>query len=198
MGPRPDTPAAAPTAPAATAPTATAALPLVPGRWALDEAHARVGFAARHLGLAKVRGVFTDVDATLVVGPSPEHTTVEATIATASIDTGNAVRDANLRGEAVLDVERRPTITFRSTGISGADGDWRLDGELTVGDVTGPISLDVELAGVGEVFGGGRHAGFEARGELRRKDFGLSFGPVDPAVGQVVELTLDLEFVEPG
>ena len=191
MEPRRDTPAPTPAA------TTTAVLPLEPGRWVLDQAHARVGFAARHMGLAKVRGVFTDVDAVLVVGPSPEHTTVEATIATASLDTGNEMRDANLRGEALLDVERRPTITFRSTGITGADGEWRLDGELTVGDVTGPISLDVEFAGVGEVFGGGRHAGFEARGELRRKDFGLSFGPLDPAVGRVVELTLDLEFVEP-
>ena len=191
MEPRRDTPASTPAA------TTTAVLPLEPGRWALDQAHARVGFAARHMGLAKVRGVFTDVDAVLVVGPSPEHTAVEATIATASLDTGNEMRDANLRGEALLDVERRPTITFRSTGITGADDEWRLDGELTVGDVTGPISLDVELAGVAEVFGGGRHAGFEARGELRRKDFGLSFGPLDPVVGQVVEVTLDLEFVEP-
>lgn len=178
-------------------PTATADLPLRTGTWALDRAHARVGFAVRHLGLAKVRGFFTDVDAELVVGPTLEHTEVHASIATASIDTAEPVRDANLRSSDVLDVEQRPTITFRSTAISGAGADWTLEGELTIGDVTRPISLDVELHGVAEVYGGARHAGFEARGRLRRKDFGLSFGPADPMVGQVVELELDLEFVEP-
>lgn len=191
MDTRNDDPSTTPT------PTATADLPLKPGRWALDKAHARVGFAVRHLGLAKVRGFFADVDAELVVGSSPEDTAVHATIDTASIDTALPVRDANVRGPDLLDVERRPTITFRSTGIRASGGDWTLDGDLTIGDVTGPISLDVELNGVAEVFGGARHAGFEARGELRRKDFGLSFGPLDPVVGQVVALELDLEFVEP-
>ena len=191
MDTRNDTPAATST------PTATADLPLEPGRWALDPAHARVGFAVRHMGLAKVRGHFGEVDATLVVGATPDETSVEATIATASIDTGNAFRDSNLRSADVLDVERRPTITFRSTGLTASDGAWRLEGDLTVGDVTGPVALDVEFGGVAEVFGGARHAGFDARGEVRRKDFGLAFGAADPMVGQVVELTLDLEFVEP-
>ena len=191
MEPRDDNPSATPTS------TTTTDLPLKPGRWALDKTHARVGFAVRHLGLSKVRGFFADVDAELVVGASPADSTVQASIATASIDTASPVRDANLRGSDLLDVEGRPTITFRSTAIRGSDGDWTLDGDLTIGDVTRPISLGVELNGVAEVFGGARHAGFEARGELRRKDFGLSFGPLDPMVGQVVTLELDLEFVEP-
>jgi polyisoprenoid-binding protein YceI len=122
---------------------------------------------------------------------------VTATIDTASIDTANAVRDANVRGVALLDVERRPTMTFRSTRVSAAGGGWSVDGDLTIGDMTGPVSLGVELAGVAEVFDGSRHAGFEARGELRREDFGLSFGPLDPVIGRVVTLELDLEFVEP-
>ena len=194
MEPRTDIPTTMPTA---TTTTTTTELPLEPGRWALDKAHARVGFAVRHLGLAKVRGFFADVDAELVVGASPEHTAVSASIATASIDTANPDRDAHLRGADLLDVEQRPTMTFRSTGISGSGEDWTLDGDLTIGDVTGPISLDVQFSGVAEVFGGARHAGFEARGELRREDFGLSFGPVDPVVGQVIRLELDLEFVAP-
>jgi polyisoprenoid-binding protein YceI len=189
--PRTDNPSTTPT------PTTTTDLPLKPGSWALDKAHARVGFAVRHMGLAKVRGFFSDVDADLVVGSSLESTAVSATIRTASIDTASPGRDANLRGGDVLDVEQRPTITFRSTGVRGSGEDWTLDGDLTIGDVTMPMSLDVELSAVAEVYGGARHAGFEARGELRRKDFGLSFGPVDPMIGQVVKLELDLEFVEP-
>jgi polyisoprenoid-binding protein YceI len=183
----------------ATLPTAasTADLPLEPGTWTLDKAHARAGFAVRHLGLAKVRGYFADVDAELEVGSSVEETAVRATIHLASLDTGNADRDANLRSDAVLDVDHRPTMTFHSTGIRGAGDDWTLTGELTIGDVSAPISLDVEFGGVAVAFDGKRHAGFEARGELRRSDFGLSFGPVDALVGQVVKLELDLELVEP-
>jgi polyisoprenoid-binding protein YceI len=176
----------------------TTDLPLKPGTWVLDRAHGRVGFAVRHLGLAKVRGHFASVDAELVVGSSLADSAVSATIATASIDTASPERDASVRSAQLLDVERRPTITFRSTDIAGAGEEWALDGELTVGDVTRPISLDVEFFGVAEAYGGARHAGFSARGRLHRKDFGLSFGPLDPVVGKVVELELDLEFVEPG
>lgn len=191
MEPRDDNPSTVPTL------TTTTDLPLEPGRWALDKSHARVGFAVRHFGLAKVRGFFADVEAELVVGSSPDDTTVHASIGTASIDTSDPVRDANVRGSEILDVEQRPTITFRSTGVRGSGADWTLDGDLTIGDATRPISLDVELSGVAEVFGGARHAGFAAHGTLRRKDFGLSFGPLDPVIGQVVMLELDLEFVEP-
>lgn len=133
-------------------------LPLKPGSWALDAAHARVGFAVRHLGVAKVRGRFDDIDAKLTVGATPEETAVEATIGIASIDTGNRDRDADV-----------------------------LSAEL----------LDVELGGIADFFDGTRHAGFEARGELRRKDFGIDFGPLNALLGDAVKIALDLEFIEP-
>jgi polyisoprenoid-binding protein YceI len=177
-------------------PTIPSDLPLKPGRWALDRAHARVGFAVRHLGVSKVRGSFTAFDAELVVGSSLEDTAVNASIDMSSIETGNPVRDDNVRSG--LEVERRPTMAFRSTGVSGSGEDWTLDGDLTIGDVIRPISLEVSFGGVGEFyFDGTRHAGFEARGELHREDFGLSLGPADPIVGQVVTLVLDMEFIEP-
>jgi polyisoprenoid-binding protein YceI len=178
-------------------PTAASDLPLKRGSWALDKAHARAGFSVRHLGVSKVRGFFAELDADLIVGASLDDTVVIASIDLASIDTGNTDRDAHLRSIELLDVERRPTMTFRSTSISGSGDIWTLDGELAIGDVTEPISLDVEFGGVADVFDGTRHSGFEARGELRRNDFGLSFGPLDPLVGQAVKLELDLEFIEP-
>lgn len=172
-------------------------VPLKPGDWALDTAHARVGFSIRHLGVAKVRGHFGAVDARLVVGDTIDTSSVAATIDLASIDTGNTDRDAHLRSGDLLDVEQRPTMTFRSTRVGG-DGDaWTLDGELTIGSVTNPVTLDVEFGGVADFFDGTRHAGFEARGELRRKDFGLDFGPIGMMLGDVVKLELDLEFIEP-
>jgi polyisoprenoid-binding protein YceI len=178
------------------APTATG-LPLAPGRWALDAAHSHVGFAIRHLGVSKVRGRFNDVDAELVVGPSPEASTVVATVGLASIDTGNADRDAHVLQPELLDVATRPTMSFRSLAVRGERADWVLDGELTIGDVTRPLVLDVELGGVEPFFDGTRHAGFEATGELRRRDFGLDFGAAGTLLGDVVKIDLDLQFVEP-
>lgn len=178
--------------------TTTTALPLVAGNWALDSHHSSVGFAIRHLGVSKVRGRFGRFDAELVVGPTVDATSVTAAVEIASIDTGSAERDAHVLAPDLLDVERRPAMSFRSTGVRGAGTDWVLDGELTIGDVTRPLSLDVELGGVEDFFDGTRHAGFEATGELRRKDFGLGFGPLGAMLGDVVKIELDLQFVEPG
>ena len=176
--------------------TTTTALPLVPGVWALDANHFRVGFSVRHLGVSKVRGHFGTVDAELVVGESAETSSVTATIDIASVDTGNKDRDAHVLSPELLDVAARPTMTFRSLAISGEGDEWTLDGELTIGDVTQPVSLEVELGGT-ESFVDGVHAGFEARGEIRRHDFGIHFGPMDKALGNVVKLELDLEFLQP-
>ncbi|MFI6871996.1 YceI family protein [Streptomyces sp. NPDC050400] len=181
--------------PTATA-TSTAALPIAPGDWALDPLHSAVNFTIRHLGIAKVRGRFSEVEAALYVGETPADVRVTATISLASIDTGNADRDAHTRSADLLDVERRPTMVFRSTGVSGSDEDWSLVGELTIGDVTRPVTLDVEFGGVVDVpMDGSRHAGFEATGEIRRSDFGLDFG--GGMLGDVVKIQLDMEFVEP-
>jgi polyisoprenoid-binding protein YceI len=177
-------------------PVTTTVLPLVPGRWALDANHARVGFSVRHLGVAKIRGHFAAVEAELVVGETPGDSSVVATIDVASLDTGNKDRDAHVLSGELLDVAIRPTMTFRSLGISGDGADWVLDGELTIGDVTQPVTLEVELGGT-ESFYDGVHAGFEARGEIRRHDFGIHFGPLDKALGNVVKLELDLEFLQP-
>ena len=178
--------------------TTTTTLPLRAGTWTLDPLHSTVGFTIRHLGISKVRGHFTDFDASLTVGDTPADTSVEAVVQTSSIDTGIADRDAHVRSDDLLDVAARPTMAFRSTSISGSGEDWALEGELTIGEVTRPITLDVELGGVQVHPGDGRqHAGFEARGELRRKDFGIDFGLLDAALGQVVKIELDLQLVEP-
>src|SRR5262249_26955256 len=148
-------------------------LPLSPGRWALDSNHSSVGFTIRHLGVSKVRGRFQDFDVEVVVGPTLETSSDVATIQTASIDTGIADRDAHVRSADLLDVERRPTMVFRSTSIAGTDDGWVVDGDLTIGDVTRPQRLDLDFGGIEQFPGGARHAGFEAAGELRRKDFGI-------------------------
>ncbi|GGV51240.1 hypothetical protein GCM10010277_46690 [Streptomyces longisporoflavus] len=175
---------------------ATTTLPLPAGAWEIDPFHSAVNFTIRHLGISKVRGRFTEVTAGLVVGESAETSSVTATIALASIDTGNTDRDAHVRASDLLDVERRPTMTFRSTRVLGKEDDWSLEGELTIGDVTRPITLAVEFGGL-QAFPGDprRHAGFEATGEIKRSDYGLDFAP--GLLGDVVKIQLDMQFLEP-
>jgi len=171
--------------------------PLAPGIWALDTNHTSVGFVIRRLGLAKVRGHFGDVAAELVVGSTIDDSGVTATVALTSIDSGNADRDAHLRSAELLDVENRPTMSYRSTSVRGAGSEWTVDGDLTIGDVTAPLALAVEVGDTADYFDGTRHVGFEATGEIRRSDFGLGFGVLGAMLGDVVKIELDLEFIEP-
>jgi polyisoprenoid-binding protein YceI len=174
-------------------------LPLTAGRWSLDSAHSSVSFAIRHLGISKVRGVFHDVDVDVTVGESLDTTSVSATIAVASIDTGNADRDAHVRSAELVDAERRPTMVFRSTKVAEApDGTWSLVGDLTIGDRTQPVTLAAELGGVQtHPLDGHLHAGFEATGEIRRSDFGITFGMLDAALGDVVKIAIDVQLIAP-
>jgi polyisoprenoid-binding protein YceI len=174
----------------------TTALPLSPGDWELDPLHSAVNFTIRHLGIAKVRGRFREVKAALYVGETADDVRVSAEIALASVDTGNPDRDAHTRSADLLDVEKRPTMAFRSTRVSGEGEDWTMEGDLTIGNVTRPVTLAVEFGGVVDSpVDQRRHAGFEATGEIRRSDFGLDFGA--GFLSDVVKVQLDMQFVEP-
>ncbi|MCI3277251.1 YceI family protein [Streptomyces cylindrosporus] len=182
--------------PANSAAASVAALPLVPGEWELDPLHSAVNFTVRHLGIAKVRGRFTEFKAELFVGGTADEVRVSAEIALASIDTGNSDRDAHTRSPELLDVEKRPTMSFRSTRVSGQGEDWSMEGDLTIGDVTRPVTLAVEFGGaVDSPVDQRKHAGFEATGEIRRSDYRLDFGA--GFLGDVVKVHLDMQFVEP-
>lgn len=183
-----------------TTPTDTArttALPLAPGTWALDPAHSAVNFTIRHLGVSKVRGRFADFAVEVVVGETVDATSVEAVIQVASVDTGHADRDAHVLASDMVDVALRPTLAFRSTAIAGAGDEWELTGDLTIGEVTRPVTLAVELGGVQEFPGGPRHAGFEATTQIRRQDFGLIPAVPSAMLGDVIKIELDLQLIEP-
>jgi polyisoprenoid-binding protein YceI len=179
----------------------TTTLPLAPGRWLLDANHSAVGFTIRHLGVSKVRGRFNDFDVDVVIGETLADTSLVTTIDVASIDTGNADRDAHVLSSDIIDLALRPTIVFRSTRIDGAGDDWRVEGDLTIGAVTRPVVLDVEFGGVQDFPGGPRHAGFEATTEIRRKDFGIDVamppGVAAVALGDVIRVDLDVQLLEP-
>ena len=179
----------------------TVSLPLAPGRWAVDTNHSSISFSIRHLGVSKVRGRFTRFEADVVIGETLDTTTVNATVDVASIDTANADRDAHVLSPDIIDVAMRPTMVFRSTHVIGAGSEYQIDGELTIGEVTRPIVLAVELGGIESFPGGPRHAGFEATTEIRRKDFGIDLamppGISAVALGDVVKVELDLQLLEP-
>ncbi|MEU9334825.1 YceI family protein [Streptomyces sp. NPDC048290] len=174
----------------------TAAVPLSPGHWRLDPGASAVTFTVRKAGIIKVHGRFTDVRADVHIGERAEESRVVAEIALASFDTGNVKRDTHVRSGDLLDVEKRPTMSFRTTGVSGRGEDWTMAGELTIGEVTRPVSFAVTFGGVSRSAGGQRaRAAFTAVGEIRRGDFGLGFAP--GFIGSVVKVRLDMRFVEP-
>jgi polyisoprenoid-binding protein YceI len=147
------------------------------GTWQLDPFHTQVEFSAKHLGMMTVRGNFAEVSATGDIHPeAPERSTVEVTINTASIRTHNEQRDNDLRSSNFLEVEKYPTITFKSTRIEPAGEDrYRMTGDLTIKGNTRPVALDVVRYGEFNDPNMGHRIGYAAQGVINRKDFGMRF-----------------------
>ena len=179
--------------------TATSIPGYVAGRWNVDPLHSEVGFSVRHMMVSKVRGKFTSYDVDLVTKENPLESTVTASIDLSSIDTGTNDRDNHLRSADFFEVEKYPTMNFRSTGIRTKGEDFVLDGELTLKGVTKPISLDLELGGFGPDPYGNTRAGFTATGEISRSDFHVDFNAAletgGVVVGDKVSIHLEIEAV---
>ena len=175
--------------------TTTTTIPA--GTWTLDTAHSSVGFTVRHMMVSKVRGRFGDFSADIVIGEDPLQSTVNAVVQMASIDTGEGARDDHLRTNEFFDIENHPTMTFRSTGITGSGTDYELTGDLTIKGVTKPVTFDLEFGGVGKDPWGNTRAGFTLTGTINRKDFGMAYNAVLETggimVGEKVSIELDIE-----
>ena len=163
--------------------------------WNIDPVHSEVGFSVRHMMVSKVRGRFTTFSGQLVTADDPRASSVTAEIDLGSIDTGNEQRDAHIKSADFFEVETYPTMTYKSTGVRVEDGDYVLDGDLTLKGVTKNVPLRLELNGFGEDPYGGYRAGFTATGELNRGDFNVSFNAPMANGGVVVadKITLHLE-----
>lgn len=177
----------------------TAAIQLpgyVTGTWDLDPAHTYVGFVVRHLVVTKVRGRFEKVEGHIVTTENPLESSVEVEVDLSTVNTNNETRDNHLRSADFFEAENHPRMAFRSTGVRQDGDDFVLVGELTIKDITRPIELAFEYAGVTPDPWGGTRIGFSAKGELNRKDYNVNFEGLQNGLAVVadkVEIVIDAE-----
>lgn len=158
------------------------------GSYQLDPTHTTIGFVARHAMITKVRGRFDEWTADINLDETPA---IKVTIKSDSINTGNADRDGHTKGEDFFAVDQYPEITFVSTNIDLEAG--QLSGDLTIRDVTKPVTLDVEIFGQEEDPFGNTRVGFEAATKINRKDFGVDFQAPLNSGGVLVSETIAIE-----
>jgi len=171
--------------------------------YVVDKGHSEVGFQISHLGLSKVRGRFKDFDGTIRVDAAkPEASAVEFSVKTASIDTDNEKRDQDLRtGEGLLDVEKYPTLTFKSSKVVPKSKDhYDVTGTLTLHGVSKEVTMPVAVIGPIKDPWGNQRVSFEINTTLNRKDYGISYHKVldtgGLVVGDDVSISISLEAVK--
>lgn len=173
---------------------------LVPGTYAIDASHSEVGFVARHAMVTKVRGRFTEVEGSLTFGDSVETSSANATIGAASVTTGSEQRDGHLQSPDFFDVATYPTITFASTGVRAEGGEFVLEGDLTIKDVTKRVTVPVEFEGTATDPFGNQRAGFSAAFDVDREDWGLTWNAAletgGVLVSKKVKLQLDISAIK--
>jgi polyisoprenoid-binding protein YceI len=171
-------------------------------KWNFDPVHSTIGFSVRHMMISKVNGHFTKWTGTLLIDDdNHENSRIDVEIDAASISTKEQQRDEHLRSGDFLHAENFPKLTFHSTRVEQIDDEhYKVNGKLTVRDVTRPVVLDVEYFGRSKDPWGGERVGFSAKTSIQRKDFHLTFNiPLEGGgvvVGEKVDIVLDVEAVK--
>ena len=169
--------------------------------WSIDPAHTSVEFSVKHMMITTVKGRFKSYQATLTGTPDdPLSAHAEATVDVGSIDTGIEERDAHLRSPDFFDVERYPTMRYVTRSIRRvSDDEFEVEGDLTIRDVTRPVTLKVTLEGTLRDPWGNERVGLTAEGRIKRGDFGLKWNMVLETggwlVGEDVRISIQLEAV---
>ncbi|MCP3816771.1 YceI family protein [Streptomyces sp. A3M-1-3] len=190
------------------APAATATLEVDPalaaltGEYTIDPAHSSIGFTVRHAMVTNVRGSFGDFEGTLNLdGSDASRSAASIDVRIASIDTGIADRDGHLRSGDFFDAEQFPLMTFRSAAAEQLGGDqYRISGDLTIKDVTRPLSIDLDFNGSATDVYGNERVGFEGSAEILRSDWGLTWNAAletgGVMVSDKVKLTFDVSAIK--
>ena len=169
--------------------------------WQLDPMHTQIEFSAKHFGMMTVRGHFTDVASRGEIDPEhPENSSVEITINVASLSTNNPQRDNDLRSSYFLELDKYPSIVFKSTGIARTGADtFGMTGDLTIKGITKPATLNVRRYGEISDQMMGHRISYTADGEINRKDFGMEFDMIADnrlVVSHEIKLYVEVELVE--
>ena len=169
------------------------------GNWTVDKAHTNVKFTVSHLVISDVEGRFKSFDGTLESSkPDFSDAKINFTVDVASVNTDNDNRDNHLKSPDFFDVAKYPQMKFVSTSfVPLGDNKYTLVGNLTIRDVTKPVSFDVKYGGTASAMGG-THAGFKATTKINRFDYNLKWNNTTDTGGMVVgsdvEITLNVDF----
>ncbi len=166
--------------------------------WKADPFHSKITFSVTHLGIADVLGLFKEFDVTITTSKADFSDAVfELTAQTASLNTEVEKRDEHLRSADFFDVEKNPTLTFKSTSIKKAGANkYKLSGDLTLNGITKPVTVDLWYRGTVEnPMSKAPTAGFQLTGTIKRSDY--NFGPKFPApmLSDEVKIKADGEFI---
>jgi polyisoprenoid-binding protein YceI len=169
--------------------------------WQIDPMHTQVEFSAKHFGMMTVRGHFQDVATSGHIDPAtPAASSIAVTINVASLTTNNPQRDHDLRSSYFLELDKYPTITFRSTRIEPAGQDrYALTGDLTIKGITRPVTLSVQRYGEVNDPMVGHRVSYGAEGQINRKDFGMEFDMLADnrlVVSHEIKIFVEAEVVE--
>jgi polyisoprenoid-binding protein YceI len=171
-------------------------------KWVLDPMHSEVQFKVKHLVISTVSGFFKSFEGELdTTNDDFTDASISFSLDINSIDTNQSQRDEHLKSAEFFDAEKYPKISFKSTSFTKTgDDEFKLVGNLTVKDVTKPVTLDVEFGGAADDFYGNTKAGFEISGKINRKDFGLTWSGVTEAgavvVGEDIKLLINVQFAK--
>ncbi|MBK7038836.1 MAG: polyisoprenoid-binding protein [Bacteroidetes bacterium] len=172
-------------------------------KWIADPMHTSIGFSVKHMMLTTVRGEFEKytIEAE-TIGEDFMNSFITFTAETASVNTRNEGRDKHLRSEDFFNAEKYPTITFKPTKFElvDNDGSYEMYGDLTMGDITKNIKLDVEFGGVLKDPWGSAKAGFTINGKINRKDWNLNWNAALEGggilVSEDVKINCEVQLVE--
>ena len=168
-------------------------------KWVVDMVHSQVDFGVRHL-VGRVRGTFTKWYATLTTKEGDwKLGTVDVTVQTASLNTGNSYRDDDLRSDRFFSVTRFPRMTFQGTGFAATDSTLDVSGILTIKGHSKPVVLSGRYRGIAKDREGHERIAFQATGEVDRRDFGISWNESvagTELIGNNVEITIGIEAVK--
>lgn len=167
--------------------------------WTVDQSHSSIGFSVKHMMVSKVKGAFDSYSAQIEAADLADLSTANISFAidAASINTRSEDRDNHLKSADFFDAEQFPKITFQSTSIEKSGDDYKVTGDLTIKDVTKPVTFDVEFNGKGTNPWGQAVYGFEAETSINREEFGLTWNAAletgGVLVGKDIKISVELE-----